>query len=399
MKSLVQAVTLGGLQKDLPAIAVTPALHGGRNRAQHHDMGKCLWRDRMGKLRKKVPYIVLPRRIRPNQGLIAEGGQGQELPFLKAYGGEGFIAPMDEGINDRVSRMARLQEHPAWTMRPAGASCNLQDQLCCAFRGAKVAAKKTTIDIKNADQCYIGKMMPLRQHLGPDEDIRFTAVNRFKKAFELSLPTCRVAIDADESTCREKSGQSLLDSFGPKPEQHQLITATVGALSRSGLLETAMMATQDGFRLMGHQARIAMPTRGHPTAGVTGLDRREAATIHKEKDLLLACECFPDGGNEPSRQTFLEIFGTDVDDLEFWRLSSAGAVRKVNPAEFATRHVKERLHGRGGRPQHDRDSLKVASHDRGFARGKAESLLLFEGGIMLFIQNDQAETRGWGEEC
>ena len=84
---------------------------------------------------------------------------------------------MDEGINHGVARVAGLKENLAWAMRPAGAPCDLKNQLCRSFGGPEIAAKEAAIHIQNANQGDIGEVVSFGQHLGADQDVRFSPVD------------------------------------------------------------------------------------------------------------------------------------------------------------------------------------------------------------------------------
>ena len=133
MQCMVEMIPVTRLQEDLPAIAIASALHGGWNRPQNHDVGIGQGRDRLCQALKEEAYGILTGRICPDQGLIAEGRQCQGFPLLKANGGKCLVAPMDDRLDDGMAWVARLEKNLAWSMRPAGTTCDLENELCGAF--------------------------------------------------------------------------------------------------------------------------------------------------------------------------------------------------------------------------------------------------------------------------
>lgn len=113
---------------------------------------------------------------------------------------------MDESVNDRMARVAGLEKDTPRAMRPSGASCDLQDELSGPLGGAKVAAKEAAIDIQDADQRDVGKMVPFSEHLGANENICLAVMHRFEIGFELALPAGGVAVNSNKPMGRKKPG-------------------------------------------------------------------------------------------------------------------------------------------------------------------------------------------------
>lgn len=244
MQCVVEMIPVSRLQEDLPAISIASALHGGWNRPQNHDVGIVRGRDRLCQALKEEAYGILTGRICPDQGLMTEGRKCQGFPLLEADGGKCLVASMDERFKNGMAWVTRLQQNLPGPMRPAGTTCDLENELGGAFGGSKVAAEKTPIHIQNANERDIGKVMSFRQHLGTDQDVRFSVVNGFEIRFELSLPSSGIAVNADQSLGWKQSGQCLLDALGSQSQKNQLITFAAWALLRDRLLEAAVVTTQ-----------------------------------------------------------------------------------------------------------------------------------------------------------
>ena len=61
-----------------------------------------------------------------------------------------------------------LNQHSTAEVTAARASGNLGQQLKCSFGGPEVGQAESKINRYDADQCDVGEVMSLRDHLGPD---------------------------------------------------------------------------------------------------------------------------------------------------------------------------------------------------------------------------------------
>src|SRR5579883_976002 len=82
---------------------------------------------------------------------------------------------------------------------------------------------------------------------------------------------------------------------------------------------------------------------------------------------------------------------TEVDDLNWGQFALLNAARKLQKAIPAAPRVGVRLHRRRGRTQHYRTVCKASQRNRQVSRMITDTLLLFVGCIVLFVDHDQSE--------
>src|SRR5262245_58327939 len=67
-----------------------------------------------------------------------------------------------------------LDDNLAFDVPTACPSCNLREQLKCAFAGAEVGLMQSHVRINNSNQCHIGEMQALGNNLCSKKHIDFT---------------------------------------------------------------------------------------------------------------------------------------------------------------------------------------------------------------------------------
>ena len=144
-----------------------------------------------------------------------------------------------------------------------------------------------------------------------------------------------------------------------------------------------------------HQVRGAAPAARDPAAGRAGQHRRVAAPVEEHQALLAALEPLAQRGEQRART------GRPA--------TSRGACRRSAHVGMASATARSRqfeqavapglrVHGKGfqrgrGRAEHDRDVALLGAPDRDVARRIAQAVLLLEGGVVLFVDDDQLQAR------
>ena len=96
-----------------------------------------------------------------------------------------------------------------------GTTGDLYDGLSEPLRRAKVSAEEALVGVENDYECYVREVVPLRHHLGPDENARFAGRHPAHDLLHVAAPTNDVAIETRECYSREEAAQGLLDALGP----------------------------------------------------------------------------------------------------------------------------------------------------------------------------------------
>src|SRR5437588_6176714 len=94
-----------------------------------------------------------------------------------------------------MMRMIGLNQNAAGQVAAAGASSDLSYQLKGALGCAKIRQGQACVNRNHTNQSDVRKIMSLRQHLGPDEQIDFTFAEVQQSLFELVPSHFGVAID------------------------------------------------------------------------------------------------------------------------------------------------------------------------------------------------------------
>ncbi len=146
------------------------------------------------------------------------------------------------------------------------------------------------------------------------------------------------------------------------------------------------MLDQPGVAVRALQPKPALPAQGK---------RRVAAAIEEQQGLLLALERERDRLRQPRRDEAAArwALGPQVDRLDCRQMLAAEAFRerKLAVAPAPRIHLGFNRGGRGS--QHDRDVGFARAHHRQVAGVVAHAVFLLVDGVVLLIDDDQAEIR------
>src|ERR1700726_3697980 len=87
--------------------------------------------------------------------------------LLKVAGEVGLPCELDR----RTERCVSLHEHFARRIAPAGATGHLGEKLERPFPGAEIWKVQREIGIDDSNQCHVGEMQPLGDHLCANKDV------------------------------------------------------------------------------------------------------------------------------------------------------------------------------------------------------------------------------------
>ena len=159
-------------------------------------------------------------------------------------------------------------------------------------------------------------------------------------------------------------------------------------------IRAAVVAAQAPCGLMHGQARIALAARRRPAAGSAQERRRIAAAIEEDQHLALRAQMAPDGLDGGSRNARLHGIDAQIDEPEARRLRLRRAPRQRQPLIAPGERIVQRLKCGRRRTQHDRHAGALRAHDGKIARRVAKAaLVLFERGVVLLVDDDEAESR------
>ena len=165
-------------------------------------------------------------------------------------------------------------------------------------------------------------------------------------------------------------------------------------LRRQRHRKAAMVADQPPPEAMIDQPGVAIRAGQTEAAGVAERQRRIAAAVEEQQRLLAALERDLHGFGEPrrdeapARRAFAPAGRSASIDGRCWPPKRSGRCRC---AVAAAPRVDLGLDRRRGRSQHDRNLRLARAHHRHVAGVIMHAVLLLVGGIVLLIDDDQAE--------
>ena len=135
-------------------------------------------------------------------------------------------------------------------------------------------------------------------------------------------------------------------------------------------------------------------------AGAAQRQRREAAAIEEQQGLLAALQRGFHGLRQPRRDEAAarRALALEVDRLDRGQLRAAKPLRQMQMRVAAALRVDDALHRRRRRGEYDRDAGLARAHHRHVTGVIARAVLLLVGGVVLLIDNDEAQVRVWQEQ-
>ena len=128
--------------------------------------------------------------------------------------------------------------------------------------------------------------------------------------------------------------------------------------------------------------------------------RRVATAVEEQHGLLAAGEGRPHGVDQRRRQEAATLGGgvAQVEQADLRQAGAAMAVGQIEPAIAPGLDIRDRLQARRGRDQHRRGVAQAGAHHRHVAGVVDHTFLLFEGGLVLLVNDDQAKVGEWQEQ-
>ena len=238
-----------------------------------------------------------------------------------------------------------------------------------------------------------GKVMPLGEHLGADQDTRRAILGARQLSRQGALAARRIPVDAHRLHAGKPLRQKLFDALRTLTQGAQIGAAAVVALGRQGALMAAMVATQAARALVQGHMGIAARTIGQPTAFVANQGGREPAPVEKQQHLTIVRQVSLHHAQQGRREGAVHGLAAQVQQDHTRRLGTTGPLRQRQASVTTLLHVKQGFQRRrGGTQQHRHLAVVGAPHGQ-VAGGIAKPVLLLERGVVFFVDNDQAQAR------
>ncbi len=159
------------------------------------------------------------RRFGAEQGEAYEGRPTADLAFFDGACREGVVTALQEFREQRVIRKLGLDQHLARSFRATRAARDLHDRLREPFARAEVRAEKSLVCVQHDDERDVREIVPLRQHLRPDENIDLLAVDSLEHRLEVASLADAVSVESRNRGLGKRCGNRLLDSLRALPDR------------------------------------------------------------------------------------------------------------------------------------------------------------------------------------
>ncbi len=219
------------------------------------------------------------------------------LPSAKLLSIEGRVVVRACERDRVVIRKEGLDDDPSGLIPPPCTPRHLRQKLECPLPGAEVGEVETQIGSDDTDERHAGDVVPLGHHLGSDEDVHLSAVERAQDPALLPLARGRVTIEPLDPRVREQEPDLLRHPFRPEAELGALRTAAARTARRGVLAEPAVVAAEladlgrrrsgrDPGRVIDERDVAVFAAGGVSTSEAVDV-RRESAAVQEENGLLI----------------------------------------------------------------------------------------------------------------
>src|SRR5690606_10652934 len=154
-----------------------------------------------------------------------------------------------------------------------------------------------------------------------------------------------------------------------------------------------------GRRPVQGEPRITMNAFRHPAAIAALQGRSKAPAVDENQHLVTPFQMLANVLQQPGRKPFLQWFHGGIQQAQAWPFGIACSPGKAEMAIAAGQGVVQGLQAGCGRTQHDRDVFRTGPYYRKIAGRVAETVLLLEGAVMLFIDDDDSRPCLWRKNC
>ena len=175
-------------------------------------------------------------RLGAQQGLEQIRRQRRLRPLFQQGRGEMVVIVVDDGVIQRMARVARLDQHltdaAAFRLRgPPGPARHLHELGEQPFAGPVILRKQGRVRIQNADQRQLFEIVALGHHLRADQDIHFAAVHAVERFLRAALLARGIGIDAQNPRLGKQLLQALFQALRAASQRLQVDVAARGAMA------------------------------------------------------------------------------------------------------------------------------------------------------------------------
>lgn len=341
------------------------------------------------------------RRILVEQLDEAAVGRVEELlPQGDLLVEEALVVLTDAAGHSIVRRVVGLDDDLSARLVAAGAARRLRDQHEAALRRAEVRHVEARVRADDADGRDVGDVVPLRDHLRAEQDVVLAAPKTLEDLLMREFRRRRVAVHADDARRRHERGELLLELLRARAEVLDVAAAALRADVRHGLLHIAVVALELAVAMV-DERQAAVAAADDLAAGAAHDERREAAPVEHDDDLLVPRNCLLDELLQCARDDVAVAHAQllpHVDAMDDGQRDVADAPRHDEQRELPLRRAEVRLkrRRRTSEEQHGPvDARDLLGHD---ARVVAWRLVLLVAHVLLLVEDDEPDVVSRREE-
>ena len=132
----------------------------------------------------------------PHDHMAGPWGKLERLSLCQRLFGKGVIPFIQQGLQQRMFRVVRLQYHFALLPGAAGTPGNLRVELGEAFCRPEICGEQRAVNVQQRHQGDVREMVAFSQHLRADQDSRAAAMHFCQMLLQRAFAAGSVAIDA-----------------------------------------------------------------------------------------------------------------------------------------------------------------------------------------------------------
>ncbi len=301
----------------------------------------------------EASQIVMTER---NQNKPMEWRIVEQLALLALRAEQTLVIVIDKERQHGMSGIERLDKD--LTLRPLAprTARHLLQHLKSPLVTAEIGLIEHTIGIEHRHQRHIVEMQALADHLRADQDVRLVAGKGVDDVLIGRLAARGIQIHTQHTSLREELRHLVLDTLRAKALHPHLATAR-RATGRYGNGIAAIVARQTIEPLMERERHIAIDATGRLAARCALQQRRIAAAIAKQDNLLVASQLLANAVDqrigEMAVHLLAVVLALQIDEPNRRQLQACIALRERRQAVLARGGIVIRLDRGRCRAQQD----------------------------------------------
>ena len=304
---------------------------------------------------------------------------------------------LDGGVLGAVG----LHEDAPRLVPAAGAPAHLLQELVGALGRAEVRQLEDGVCVDHAHHGHIWEVEPLGDHLSAQQHRPRGARKAVEQLFVCALARGGVCVHADDGGAgRHQRAQLVFHALGTRPELAQVGAAAVRAAGGHGGAVPAVVAGERVSHLVVGERHRALGALRHKAAFAAQDEGGKAPLVQQQDGFLLRLVGLEQGLGQRAREHRAlpgAKLARHVDNGHGRQGLPAGALAQAHPGPAGRTGVlgavRQGLDAGGCRAQHQGCPAQARELKRNAAGVVARGGILLVGGLVLFVDDEQAQLR------